>query len=328
MRIRTATTLVIATAALLAGIARTPSATALTPAQIKSQIAELKVTLKAVGDDLESAERELTMVHREIARHERALRLARTRRDDLVSSVSHRAADLYMNGGLSTVQAGLAAGDLGETLDRMGYLEQIYEGETGLLEQIDVLERRADGENKALREQKVRASMIARRSAERHRALTKKLAELTRLNNFLSSVGRGAGRASRAGGRGIVCPVMGSAYVIDNFGDPRPGGPHQGDDIRADTGQGVRAVLPGTIVETPYGSWWGIGIVMRDLAGNEWWYAHLSAEYVEVGQRVSQGQPLGRVGCTGRCYGPHLHFEYHPGGGNAIDPYRILSSAC
>lgn len=328
MRIRTATTLVIATAALLAGIAGTPSATALTPAQIKAQIAQLKTTLRAVGADLEAAEREASLVHREIARHERALRLARARRDDLVQSVSHRASDLYMNGGLSTVQAGLAAGDLAETLDRMAYLEQLYEGETGLLEQIDVLERRADGESKALRAQKERATSIARRAAERHRALSKKLAELTRLNNFLASVSRGAGRASRGSGRGIVCPVAGPSYVIDNFGDPRPGGPHQGDDIRADTGQGLRAVLPGTIVETPYGSWWGIGIVLRDLAGNEWWYAHLSAEYVEVGERVSQGQAIGRVGCTGRCYGPHLHFEYHPGGGNAIDPYRILTAAC
>jgi murein DD-endopeptidase MepM/ murein hydrolase activator NlpD len=72
----------------------------------------------------------------------------------------------------------------------------------------------------------------------------------------------------------------------------------------------------------------GIGVIIRDAGGNEWWYAHLSRKYVRVGDRLAGGELLGRVGCSGHCTGPHLHFEYHPGGGDPRNPYRILRAAC
>ena len=116
--------------------------------------------------------------------------------------------------------------------------------------------------------------------------------------------------------------------MLNNFGDPRPGGPHAGVDIRANYGQYVRAVLPATVVDTPTGSWWGIGVIIRDLSGTEWYYAHLSSRSVSVGQRLASGEVLGRVGCTGTCYGDHLHFEWHPGGGGPRDPYSMVAGAC
>jgi len=156
--------------------------------------------------------------------------------------------------------------------------------------------------------------------------LNSQLAELTKLNAFLESIApRPSQRGSRGGLHGMVCPVVGPHVVVNNFGAPRPGGPHQGDDIDANTGQYVRAVLPATVIDTPTGSWWGIGIKIRDLSGTEWWYAHLSARFVHIGEHVDGGELMGRVGCTGNCSGPHLHFEWHPNGGPARDPYRILT---
>ena len=72
----------------------------------------------------------------------------------------------------------------------------------------------------------------------------------------------------------------------------------------------------------------GRGVIIRDSIGNEYWYAHLSQIDVSQGDSLAAGELLGRVGCSGNCTGPHLHFEYHPNGGSARNPYRILSAAC
>jgi murein DD-endopeptidase MepM/ murein hydrolase activator NlpD len=136
-------------------------------------------------------------------------------------------------------------------------------------------------------------------------------------------------RASRGyRGGAIVCPVAGPHALDNNFGAPRPGGPHTGDDMPSPYGTPVVAVANGTIAQIVYGGWMGLGIIMRDVAGNEWWYAHLSARNVSTGEHVSQSEQIGNVGCSGNCSGPHLHFEYHPGGGPPANPYPILSRVC
>jgi murein DD-endopeptidase MepM/ murein hydrolase activator NlpD len=52
-------------------------------------------------------------------------------------------------------------------------------------------------------------------------------------------------------------------------------------------------------------------------------YGHLSQIFVAEGQDVQRGQAIGAVGCTGRCTGPHLHFEVRING-NAVDPTGLL----
>ena len=57
-------------------------------------------------------------------------------------------------------------------------------------------------------------------------------------------------------------------------------------------------------------------------------YAHLSefATGIELGSEVVAGQIIGYVGSTGNSSTPHLHFEYHPFGGSAVNPYSMVKS--
>ena len=125
-------------------------------------------------------------------------------------------------------------------------------------------------------------------------------------------------------------PVAGPHSYSNDWGAPRPQGTHQGNDIMANRNVPVRAVVAGSIkqmsrVETSRG---GITIWLRDAAGNTFFYAHLDhiVDGLEVGSKVDLGQVLGGVGNTGDARGTvtHLHFEIHPGGGSAVNPYTDL----
>jgi murein DD-endopeptidase MepM/ murein hydrolase activator NlpD len=99
---------------------------------------------------------------------------------------------------------------------------------------------------------------------------------------------------------------------------------HTGLDFAAPTGTPIFAVAGGVITDTGWDGAYGNRTVERLPDGTEIWYAHQSAIEVHQGQRVVQGQTIGRVGATGNTTGPHLHLEVRPGGGDPVDPYYAL----
>jgi murein DD-endopeptidase MepM/ murein hydrolase activator NlpD len=126
---------------------------------------------------------------------------------------------------------------------------------------------------------------------------------------------------------GFQCPVPGSSFS-STFGAPRSGGRrHQGVDMMAARGTSIYAVVSGTVSHSS-SSLGGNQIWLHGSDGNTYFYAHLSA-YVGGGGAVSAGDEIGKVGDTGNARGtPHLHFEIHPGGGAAVDPYPTVRAHC
>jgi murein DD-endopeptidase MepM/ murein hydrolase activator NlpD len=124
-----------------------------------------------------------------------------------------------------------------------------------------------------------------------------------------------------------MCPVQGPNSFVDSFGWPRPGGRvHEGIDLIAPYGTPVVAVQPGSAVRTA-NSLGGLAVIVYGPGGDWTYYAHLSS-YAATGS-VGVGTVIGRVGSTGDAGTVnHLHFEYHPGGGAAVDPYLALRAVC
>lgn len=97
---------------------------------------------------------------------------------------------------------------------------------------------------------------------------------------------------------------------------------HTGQDLSAAQGTSVYAAAGGRVVPANGGSWAGTHVVVQHPDGSATLYAHLSAVSVQHGQPVEAGQQLGKVGQTGRAFGPHLHFEYYPQVGSVGNPYK------
>lgn len=133
------------------------------------------------------------------------------------------------------------------------------------------------------------------------------------------------GAAAAAGGAGEVrvgwvWPAQGQ--VTSEFGQ-RWGRPHKGLDISDGVGAPVVAAARGEVTSAGSEGGYGLTVTVDHGAGIETAYAHLSAVEVAAGEWVEAGDPLGAMGCTGSCTGPHLHFEVHRDGA-AVNPREIL----
>jgi len=134
---------------------------------------------------------------------------------------------------------------------------------------------------------------------------------------------------------GYVFPVYGPSSFSDDFRAGRADtGWHHGNDVFAPLGAPVLAVTDGTLFLVGWNTIGGNRFWLRDLQGNEFYYAHLSAfsPLAKDGEHVRAGDVIGFVGATGDAAGTptHLHFEVHPasllwmGYDGVIDPYPYL----
>ncbi|NUT54830.1 MAG: M23 family metallopeptidase [Thermoleophilia bacterium] len=146
----------------------------------------------------------------------------------------------------------------------------------------------------------------------------------------------------------IVFPVLGTASYIDDFGDARGQGSHEGNDIMAPRRALALAAEAGTVKFHTTSARAGCMLYLEGKSGTEYLYIHLNndltdgndnqgrcvpgvayAKGLKDGAKVAAGEAIAYVGDSGDANGinPHLHFEVHPNGGGATNPFPYLNKA-
>lgn len=144
----------------------------------------------------------------------------------------------------------------------------------------------------------------------------------------------------------LLFPVVGPVTYTDDFGQPRPGGPHQGNDLLGVKRAPIVAVEDGRIQYWTTSASAGCMLYLYGDSGTMYEYIHLNNDLtagndnkgkcvqgvsytVPDKARVVAGQQIGYLGDSGDANGihPHLHFEVHPNGGKAVSPFPYLKKA-
>jgi murein DD-endopeptidase MepM/ murein hydrolase activator NlpD len=128
------------------------------------------------------------------------------------------------------------------------------------------------------------------------------------------------GDVSGLSSSGLIWPVQGP--VVSPFG-PRWGRMHEGIDIAIAAGNPIFAAASGVVTHAGWMGGYGNMVVVQHAGSLATGYAHQSQIAVASGQLVKQGQLIGYIGCTGHCYGDHLHFEVYVNG-SPQDPLAYL----
>ena len=176
-------------------------------------------------------------------------------------------------------------------------------------------------------EDKVNAEIeeLSRQEAEAARKAAEAAKKAAQSKSASSSTSTSTVRASGS----MVWPCPSYNYISSNYGyrtHPITGKVssfHKGIDIAASSGNPVLTAASGTVVKSYMSSSYGNYIVISHGGGLMTAYAHLSRRLVSVGDTVSAGQQIGKVGSTGNSTGPHLHFEVYVNG-STVNPMNYV----
>ena len=271
----------------------------------------------------------------------------------LQSRVVERARSLYMGGSTGMFETLLSAEDLAELTAELEYATRVSDSDTLLFVRYSRLaselrvvreeatERAAElaDVEESLDEQTAELQERFADAQDDYEALKKELAaqaareaaaETTAAAPAAPQPAAAPAPAPNLPRGSMTCPVDGPNSFIDSWGYPRSGGrTHEGTDIMAASGTPVVAITDGNITYAGYGDSAGYWIILSGDDGHGYWYMHNTQNLV-TGGHVAVGQQIATVGNTGNASGgaPHVHFEYHPGGGGPVNPYSMLAGLC
>jgi peptidoglycan LD-endopeptidase LytH len=312
----------------------------------RERVDELRAQATIATARYDRAYEKLIRTQDQIALTEAALTEARSKIGKFQGRLNERAREAYLLGPTSTLDLLLEARTVSEFSDRLEFLDRLAQDDQDLVTRVAVLSEELRREEARLKRLE-RVQAAAKAEAEKQKQIVySKLDQAEELESQLEkeykeelAAARAAAQASTGGGSGSgsipivkggalqACPAPGTSFT-DTFGAPRSGGrTHQGVDMMGNYGMPIYAAQSGTVSHSS-SSLGGNQAYVHASNGDYTFYAHLQG-YSNASGSVSAGTLIGYMGDTGNATGtPHLHFEYHPGGGAAVNPTPYVAAVC
>ena len=324
---------------------------------LTTEISEASETITRLEGEVADLRNREAVLAEELAQKQAELDAAQARLDHLrerlalaVELLEERLVAIYKSGEPDLITVVLESEGFDDLLERTEYLQRLEEQDIEIVGRVRELrnERRetvdtVKAARDAIAERKqelertradleARANELAAARAEQRETLAAVRDQRKELEGDLSEISAqiekqlgdlGGSRLPagpiRGGQGGFIWPVNGP--VTSGVGY-RWGRMHEGIDIGVPSGTPIRAAKSGSIVlASAYGGY-GNYPCIRHGGGLSTCYAHQSS-FARTSGSISQGSVLGYVGCTGHCFGDHLHFEVRING-EAVDPLGYL----
>ncbi len=296
-------------------------------------LASAKSRQKKLQAQLDDATRELAQIESQRTFAEQRLQAANSRlgfvRDDLARArrtLSSHMASLYKAGGTRPL-SGILGSSAEVVVSRVEFETILQEGQVEAVADAKIA---YDSYEAAIRDVKAAMAQMSKLESRSKATVAKLTSTFEKAKQFADHLA-GFNTTHLINGRWMSCPVSKPFSFVDSWGAARSGGrAHKGVDIMNPMRNKVHAIVDGVISRQSTSSLGGISLYLRGDDGNEYYYAHLDGYASRTGQRVKAGELIAYNGQTGnaRWTAPHVHFELHPGGGAAINPYPITKAAC
>jgi murein DD-endopeptidase MepM/ murein hydrolase activator NlpD len=329
---------------------------------LEARVGDVNTRLAALETDLALHRRRLDGLTELFRVQTRRYTFLRRQYSLAVARMNARIVEIYEQGDVSTLDVVLEAQSLSDLIDRLEYVRQLASADaqiattvrrarnaardarvkTRKLRAVVGAETRAvearTEQVRALRDELLasRRGLVSARSTKRVSLATLKAsarqeaAEAQSLERVSAALGAQIQAAQAASSysppssapsaSGFIWPVNGP--VTSPFG-MRWGRMHTGIDIGVPYGTPIHAAASGQVIYAGWMDGYGNLVFIDHGRGISTGYAHQSSIAVSNGQSVTQGQVIGYVGCTGHCFGPHLHFEVRVNG-TPVDPLGYL----
>jgi murein DD-endopeptidase MepM/ murein hydrolase activator NlpD len=325
--------------------------------ELESQVGDVSARLETLERDLALQKEKLARITALFRFQTEQLNFLKEQYSISLDHLNRRLIELYESDEPTTLDVLLSAGDLSDFLDRVDYVRDLGSQDSRITNQVNGAKVRMHDAREKTKVTRAKVASVTRtiavRTAQvrevRERLLVSekglsssrrhKRAQLASVQQskreylheaagLEASYGQVTAQIQAAGSSsydstpsssGLIWPVNGP--VVSPFG-MRWGRLHAGIDIGVGYGTPIHAAASGTVIFAGWMGGYGNFVIIDHGGGISTGYAHQSSIAVGGGT-VSQGQVIGYVGCTGHCFGPHLHFEVRVNG-TPVDPLGYL----